>query len=279
MEPETLRLILAILAVVTIFSIYAWERIRRRARDESEVSHGFGSDVPDALVTEENEAEMSSASFSAKKKRKMVLPSLSAAKKLKKVTPKLTAKKATTQQVGKQSALAKAIGLSARRKSGAAEDSDEDELKMAPIETPEPAKEKIISLSVVANQGQTFDGEKILDAVNSEELEYGNMKIFHRLKGEEENQIIFSMVNMVEPGYFDIKDMASTETPGVTFFMRLPGSEDSLSMFTDMLCTAERMASKLDGQILNEKHDLLDKDVLLNMRDEIARFDHAAGMH
>jgi cell division protein ZipA len=277
MEPEILRLILAILAVITIFSIYTWEKIRRQNRDESEVMQGFDADTPDVLV----DSQPLQADG-----QKSILPKMSTEEQLKsdQVVPSFNAKAKTAVNLANLKAEKNKLVTKPKKLIAKVDKPVKEKVSQnAEITQPEAAKitakkvaQKIFALNVVANKGKIFDGDKILEVVNQEKLEYGSMKIFHKRDSDDENQITFSMVNMVEPGYFELDDIAQAQTPGVTFFMQLPGSQDSMAMFSDMLFTAERVASTLDGNVLDAGHHVLDQDLVNSMRQEIMNFDQQA---
>lgn len=137
-------------------------------------------------------------------------------------------------------------------------------------EVAQPVEEKIVVLSVVAHAGQTFQGPDILQAAQDIDLEYGDIGIFHRrdVAGSAQSDL-FSMVNMVEPGIFDIDQMDRFATPGLTLFMRLPGPRDGLAMFSDMLCSAERLAANLDGELRDQTHSALSRQTIEHIKEEI----------
>jgi len=261
MEPDLLRIILIIFALVSIFSIYAWDRMRRRTQAESEVMTGFHADSPDIL---QDEAASTPEQASNDVLGKVALPSTQASSKqaaTKKPLPSFSGKKVFP-------------GVKSPQLVSAAKTAPEPPRVAA--EPAMPALEKIIALSIVAAKGQTLEGKRIMRAVHNEDMHFGEMKIFHRL--DENKDVLFSLVNMVEPGYFDLETIEQAHTPGVTFFMRLPGSKDSMAMFSNMLFTVERFSATLQGQVVNQKRAPLNKDMLTELQDEIVQFDHEVRM-
>ncbi len=132
---------------------------------------------------------------------------------------------------------------------------------------------KIVQINIVAKRGFKFPGADVLRAVRDTEMEFGDMDIFHRHEGEgERRQPVFSMANMVEPGTFELETMDTMQTPGVTLFMRLPGPRDGIAAFSDMLFTAQRIATDLDGELQDASHSSLTKQTVEHIRAEILEF-------
>ena len=81
--------------------------------------------------------------------------------------------------------------------------------------------------NVVARSDLGFRGEDILQILLSCDLRFGDMNFFHRHEFEAgRGAIQFSVANMLQPGVFDIDKMADMSTPGLVFFLTLPGPED-----------------------------------------------------
>jgi len=135
-----------------------------------------------------------------------------------------------------------------------------------------PAKDvpsKIIQINIIA-RAAFFEGNDILRAAYDAELKLGDMKIFHRYpQGKNAGRALFSMASMVEPGVFPIATMSDFSTPGLTLFAVLPGPEDGIAIFSDMLFTAERIAALLDGELQDETHSALTKQTIEHLREEI----------
>ena len=139
---------------------------------------------------------------------------------------------------------------------------------------------KIVQINIVARRGLKFSGGLVLRAVHDTEMEFGDMDIFHRFEGQGvRRQAVFSMANMVEPGTFDLDNMDQTKTPGVTLFMRLPGPRDGIAAFSDMLFTAQRIATDLDGELQDSSHSSLTKQTVEHIRAEILEFRRRLQIH
>ncbi|HKT28702.1 cell division protein ZipA [Dyella sp.] len=134
--------------------------------------------------------------------------------------------------------------------------------------------ERIVSLFVMAREGQAFNGTDLIVAAEKAGLEYGDMGIYHRLvDGRREAGPIFSVANMLKPGSFDLTRLDALRTPGLSFFMTLPGPVTALDAWDAMLPTAQRLAELLDGQVLDEERNALGRQRIAHIRDELRGWD------
>ncbi|GLQ97543.1 cell division protein ZipA [Dyella mobilis] len=134
--------------------------------------------------------------------------------------------------------------------------------------------ERIVSLFVVAREGHAFNGADLVVAAEKAGLEYGDMGIYHRLvDGKREVGPIFSVANMLKPGSFDLTRVDALRTPGLSFFMALPGAVPALDAWDAMLPTAQRLAELLDGQVLDEERNALGRQRIAHIRDELRGWD------
>lgn len=110
--------------------------------------------------------------------------------------------------------------------------------------------EIVVALTILAKSGQTISGKALLDATRRTGLVFGNHRIFHRIVN---GDTIFSMANILEPGYFDADGIEKFSTPGVALFMRLPGKAAGTLAVQQMIETARSMAQLLDARICDER--------------------------
>jgi cell division protein ZipA len=107
-------------------------------------------------------------------------------------------------------------------------------------------------------------------------LFYWHMYFFHRLVDQHpELGPIFCFAILVKPGYFDLRAIQSLETPGVNFFIALPGPLSALDAWDTLLPTAQRMAELLDAVLLDEERNALGRQRIANIRDELRAYDRA----
>jgi cell division protein ZipA len=134
--------------------------------------------------------------------------------------------------------------------------------------------DRIVSLHVAARDGGAIAGPELVVAAEKAGLEFGDMGIFHRLgDGRAGPGPVFSVANMVKPGSFDMSAIQELRTPGVTFFMTLPGPLPALDAWDMMLPAAQRLAELLDAQVLDDRHNALGRQTIQHLRDELRAYD------
>ena len=136
--------------------------------------------------------------------------------------------------------------------------------------------DKIVSLYVAARAGHALTGPDLVVAAEKAGLIYGHMSIFHRMVDKHPEQgPIFSVANLVKPGNFDLRTIKDLKTPGISFFMTLPGPLSALDAWDTMLPTAQRMAELLDAVLLDEERNALGRQRIANIRDDLRAYDRA----
>lgn len=134
--------------------------------------------------------------------------------------------------------------------------------------------DRIVTLFVAAPDGTAFSGSDIVVAAEKAGLRFGAMHIFHRLvDGHPEAGPVFSMANMLKPGYFDMPHIGDLSTPGITFFATLPGPIPALDAWDAMLPAAQRIAELLGGVLLDEDRNALGRQRVAGIREELRAWD------
>lgn len=134
--------------------------------------------------------------------------------------------------------------------------------------------EKIIMLYMAAKSGQSISGSELVLATEKVGLVFGHHNIYHRLaESSLSKEPVFSMANVMQPGYFDLSQIDSLQTPGVSFFMTLPGPLTAMQAWDTMLPIAERMAQLLDAVLLDSDRNALGRQRMLNIKEELRAFD------
>lgn len=132
-------------------------------------------------------------------------------------------------------------------------------------------EEKIISVNVMAPAGSLLEGAALYQVFLHRGFEYGEMGIFHsRYSG----RTIFSIVNMVEPGSFDLDTIEDMQTPGVTLFLQLPGPIAADVLFEVLLSEASDMARALGATVTDSHRSTLSKQTVQHLREEIYEYMH-----
>ena len=142
----------------------------------------------------------------------------------------------------------------------------------------QPAPSKLVSqeepevfmFNVVARSKQGFHGGDILQILLACDLRFGDMGFFHRHELEAgRGAVQFSVTNMMQPGVFDIDNMADMATPGLVFFLTLPGPDDMMQAFDYMLETAKTVARNLDADVLDESRSVVSKQTIEHSRQKV----------
>jgi cell division protein ZipA len=161
----------------------------------------------------------------------------------------------------------------------------EGELESRPADAAEPSSaaqgarpshdfDKIVTLYIAARAGQAIAGPDLVVAAEKAGLVFGHRNIFHRMVDQHpEKGPIFSVANLVKPGYFDLRTIQQLTTPGISFFMTLPGPLNALDAWDTLLPTAQRMAELLDGVLLDSERNALGRQRVANIRDELRAYD------
>ncbi len=155
------------------------------------------------------------------------------------------------------------------------EEMPKDERPKTQADLSEKQTELMVVLYVVAEQDRHFSGMELIKMLEAMGLKYGKFNIFHHygvgaLKSE---QPVFSVANLVEPGTLIPEEMFERSTPGLAFFMRLPGPFGGRVALELMLKNAKELAESLGGTLQDEAYMPLDNKKILAMRERIAAFE------
>jgi len=134
--------------------------------------------------------------------------------------------------------------------------------------------DEVLVINVFARDNYGFKGNELRKLVEACGMEHGEHSIFHRNEQKDgEGPIQFSMANLVKPGYFVLEEMSSFHTPGVSFFLGLPGPSNSMMAFDYMLETAQCLAKNLNGELRDELHSTLTGQTIEHQRQKIRDFE------
>ncbi len=139
-----------------------------------------------------------------------------------------------------------------------------------PTLTPPEQPEKIVVLHVCARAGESLKGSDLSRLFTARNYTFGEMDIYHSCF---QGKTIFSIVNMVEPGWFDPPTMDQFYTPGVSFFMRLPGPLAGDTAFEVLVSEARGMARELNAVVLDASRSTLTQQMEQHTREEIKQYD------
>jgi cell division protein ZipA len=129
----------------------------------------------------------------------------------------------------------------------------------------------ILIVSVMSRTGGRWNGEDLFRLLQEKELKFGDMNIFHRPEVNSRN-ILFSVANSLEPGTFDLSNLDQMYTPGVSIFMQLPGPQDPLAAFDEMIEVAHSIAAVMNGELRDESRNLMTSQTIAYYRQRIEEF-------
>lgn len=137
-----------------------------------------------------------------------------------------------------------------------------------------PEAQEVVVINVLAKAGQDFQGTALKELFEACGLELGDMDIYHRHEeADTTSPVQFSVANAVEPGTFRPADMPSLSTPGISFFMSLPGPSNALQAFDFMLETAQCVVRNMGGDLKDERRSVMTPQTVEHCRQRIREFD------
>lgn len=247
MEADALRLILLVLGATLVVGIYFWDRYKRSRTRLKGLSARKARKQPvfaeqDSTLNEPEQQE---------------LPHMSVADDEVDAAPlQLTEKHALEQE---DPAPPLEHDFSAL--------DEEDYAELNP-EVEKNLPQMVIQIGLLSKK-TPYQGKDIQKALKEVGLLRGELGIYHRYADKARKRVLFNMASMVEPGVFPKRGMAEFETPGLLLFTQLPGVEDGLVIYSDMLYTAERLLALLGGVLQDDSHSALSKQQVEHTRDLI----------
>ena len=135
--------------------------------------------------------------------------------------------------------------------------------------------EKLIVLYLVEKHGDMLSGSDIIRSLEQAGMNYGDMKIFHYYPDNirSSQQPVFSIANLVDPGYFEMSTISELETPGLSLFLKLPGPVGSISAFDQMVKVIEKLQGCLPVIVKDSARNIVSKQMLMHLREEVVEFD------
>jgi cell division protein ZipA len=134
--------------------------------------------------------------------------------------------------------------------------------------------EEVFVINVISKDKDGYSGAKLLEILLACDVRYGDMDIFHRSEAKKSGgKHQFSVANLVEPGTFNLDGMRHMKTPGVAFFMRLPGPSNAMNAFDAMVETAECIVRNLGGEMRDQNKSVMTKQTVAHDRERVREFE------
>lgn len=139
-------------------------------------------------------------------------------------------------------------------------------------EPPEP--QEVLVVNVLCKDGAGFKGPDLLQLLLACDLRFGKLNIFHRYeKANGKGPVQFSVANLVEPGVFNLDAIDDFSTPGVSFFLTLPGPEKPVVAFNYMVETAQVLVRHLHAELRDDAHSVMTAQTIEHCRQRIRDFE------
>ncbi|PSF05623.1 cell division protein ZipA [Marinobacter fuscus] len=137
-----------------------------------------------------------------------------------------------------------------------------------------PEAKEVLVINVLSRSGETFEGTRLKSLFEACGLEHGDLDIYHRHESDDTTTPVqFSVANAVEPGTFRPEDVETLSTPGISFFMSLPGPTNALQAFEFMLETAQCVVRNLGGELKDERRSVMTPQTIEHCRQRIREFE------
>lgn len=131
--------------------------------------------------------------------------------------------------------------------------------------------EELIVMNVLSEPDRPFTGDELFATLRSCGLKFGDMNIFHRVEPLTKS-VQYSIASAVEPGTFDMAEMEAIRCPGLCLFMQLPGPEEPVAAFEDMLSVAKSVVKSLGGEVRDEHRNIMTPQTVEHYRQRILDF-------
>lgn len=140
---------------------------------------------------------------------------------------------------------------------------------------PEPIKpQEVLIVNVLCKDPEGFKGPELLQLLLACDLRFGKKNIFHRYeKANAKGPVQFSVANLVEPGTFNLDAIDNFSTPGVSFFLSLPGPEQPVTAFNYMVETAQVLVRHLHAELRDDAHSVMTAQTIEHCRQRIRDFE------
>jgi cell division protein ZipA len=132
----------------------------------------------------------------------------------------------------------------------------------------------VLVLNVRANPDNPISGAALLPMLLTLGFKFGDHDIFHRhVNTNGKGPILFSLTNLFKPGVFDIDNMETFSTQGVSLFMMLPIEGEAQQVFNMMHNAARKIAEEFGCKVLDGNRVLLSKQSLQQYSERIRDFE------
>ena len=123
---------------------------------------------------------------------------------------------------------------------------------------------------IAADDGESFPGLKIMEALDNSGLTFGEMDVYHRMVlSDEGEKSLFNVANGIKPWTLIPAELEQgMSTPGLSMVLNLPSPISDSEAIHDFVRTAERITSHLGGVLKNQQQEVItaeDRRAYFNM--------------
>ncbi|TVP56191.1 MAG: cell division protein ZipA [Halomonadaceae bacterium] len=137
-----------------------------------------------------------------------------------------------------------------------------------------PVAEEVIVINVHCKGEGRLPGPALKRLFEGCGMEYGDMGIYHRHEEPDtRSPVQFSVANAVSPGTFRPEEMDAMSSPGISFFLSLPGPDDAMQAFEFMLETAQAVVRNLGGELRDEQRSVMTGQTIEHCRQCIREYE------
>ena len=138
----------------------------------------------------------------------------------------------------------------------------------------ESIEQEVLVLNVKMPDDKVMSGAALLPALLTLGFKFGEQEVFHRhANSNGKGPKLFSLANMFKPGTFNVDNMETFKTQGVSLFMILPIEGEPQQVFNMMHNAARKLADEFGGQILDARRSFLTKQSLQQYVEKIREFE------
>ncbi|MCC2615337.1 cell division protein ZipA [Aestuariibacter halophilus] len=142
------------------------------------------------------------------------------------------------------------------------------------VEAQAEVEQEVLVLNVKAPDDQPIQGAALLPMLLTLGFKFGDQNIFHRhVNSNGKGPVLFSLANMFKPGVFDIDNLETFSTQGISLFMILPIEGDPHQVFNMMHNAARKIADEFSAQVLDGRRSVLTKQSLQQYVEKIREFE------
>ena len=133
---------------------------------------------------------------------------------------------------------------------------------------------EVLIVNVMSREDDQFSGDDLLKSLVSNGLVFGEMDIFHYYATQSnEESVLFSAANILQPGTFDLYNMHEFSTIGISLFLSLPADVNNLEAFENMIGVAKKICESLDGLLKDDHRNLMTGQTIEHYRQRIRDFE------